>query len=86
MAKRCTIPRGFADNELQFPLVLFGISIMLCLPALQAMRSSHLSPAMGIMIIAAICSVAMGPWVYSEIQGRRKLRKLIGRDKEPKDP
>jgi hypothetical protein len=41
---------------------------------------------MGIMIIAAICSVVMGPWVYSDIQARRRLRKLIGRDKEPKDP
>jgi hypothetical protein len=29
--------------------------------------------------------VFMGPWVCSEITGRRRLRKLMDQDKEPKD-
>ena len=77
--------RGFSDNELLFPMVLVTFSLVLCLPVLQAMRSSRLSPAIGITIIAAVCLVFMGPWVYSEIAGRRRLRKLMDQDKESRD-
>jgi hypothetical protein len=77
--------RGFADNELLFPVAIVTFSIVLCLPVLQANRSSRLSPAMGITIIAAVCLVFVGPWVYSEIAGRRRLRKLMDQDKEPRD-
>jgi hypothetical protein len=85
VAKRCTMHRGFSDNELLFPVVIVTFSLVLCLPVLQAMRSSRLSPAIGITIIAAVCLVFMGPWVYSEIAGRRRLRKLMDQDKEPRD-
>jgi hypothetical protein len=76
--------RGFVDNELLFPIVILTFSIVLCLPVLQAMRSSRMSPAMGITIIAAVCLVFVGPWVYSEIAGRRRLRKLMDKEKGPR--
>jgi hypothetical protein len=85
VAKRCTMRRGFADNDLLFPLVMVTFSIVLCLRVLQAIRSSRLSPAMGITIIAVVCLVFTGPWVYSEIMGRRRLRKLMDQDEETRD-
>jgi hypothetical protein len=85
VAKRCTMRRGFADNDLLFPMVMVTFSIVLCLPVIQAIRSSRLSPAMGITIIAAVCLVFVGPWAYSDIAGRRRLRKLMDQDKEQRD-
>jgi hypothetical protein len=85
VAKRCMMRRGFADNELLLPMVIVTFWLVLCLPVLQAMRSSRLSPAIGITIIAAVGVVFLGPWVYSEIAGRRRLRKLMDQDKEPSD-
>jgi hypothetical protein len=66
-------------------MVIATFTLVLCLPILQAIRSSRLSPAMGITIIAAVCLVFVGPWVYSEIAGRRRLRKLMDQDKGPRD-
>jgi hypothetical protein len=85
VAGRCTMRRGFADNELLFPTLLVTFSIVLCLPVLQAIRTSRLSLAMGITIIAAVCLVFLAPWVCSGIAGRRRLRKLLDHDKEPRD-
>jgi hypothetical protein len=61
VAKTRTMHRGFWDNELLFPMVIVTFSLVLCLPVLQAMRSSRLSPAIGISIIAVVCLVFMGP-------------------------
>jgi hypothetical protein len=67
-------------------MVLLAFALVLCLPVLQAMRSYRLSPAMGIIIIAVVCLVFVGPWVFSDIAARRRLRKLMDEDKERKDP
>jgi hypothetical protein len=77
--------RGFADNDLLFPMLPVTFAIVLCLPVLQAIRSSRLSPALGFTIIAVVSLVFLGPWVYSEIAGRRRLKKLMNRDKQRKD-
>lgn len=78
--------RGFVTHELLSRIAIIAIAIGLCLPIVAAMRSSRLTSALGIGLIAAICLLILIPWVYSERAGRRRMKELDAGKDDPKDP